>query len=420
MKINNNSTIQMFSLFIDKYNGQEEEYIVGRKETGEYINVPRVAIESIDLLNQRLTIGEVESKLSAKYKEEIGVLEFVNTCFEIGFINKVDGTEVTSINEKQVIKNQFSFIKPKVAKVFFNIYAWFFYIALFIYSMVLYIASPKSLPKITDFLFHDSLTIVVTFGLLSMWGIIFIHEIGHLIAARAHSIESKVKFGRSGMYLVIETVIPNIWAATKKARNEIFLAGLAFNSLMLSSSLTIVYLHDIGIINYSEELYRFVRFIVIINIWSFITQPLIFTKSDLYYVLNNQWNCTDLHGYTALYTKKKFGFHLISDDIEKLKNISKQENISIKKYLPIYLLGLIFSFTVAIVYSGLTYWYFTLSKGILFDGKVLTLQFWDRFFGVGYLITPFIWLFVYIVIDFIKERKENLFSKRRELNEGNS
>jgi putative peptide zinc metalloprotease protein len=409
MDLSVDSKVRFYPMYIDTYNGLEEEYIVGRKDTGEYISVPKVAVESIEMLNKGMSIGEVESSLAEKYMEEIGVIDFVSTCQDLNFIKEVDGVKISSDdNQSPSLANQFDFIKPTIAKLFFNPIAWLFYIVLVIYSVILYIISPASLPRIKDFLFHDSLTVVVTFGLVSMWGLIFIHELGHLMAARAHETESRVKFGRSGMYLVIETVIPNIWSVSKKGRNEIFLAGLAFNAIMLAVSLTFVCLHDVGVMTIPEALYRFLRFVHIINVWSFITQPLIFTKSDLYYVLNNQWNCTDLHGNTAIYTKKNFKFTLSPDEALKLNSVSVNERNKMKKYMPIYMTGIVFSALVAIGYTSFTLWYFLRSKDVLFSGEILTLNFWDHFFGVGYLLTPIIWLFTYIVIDFYRDRKKLL------------
>ncbi|UNL87539.1 hypothetical protein [Priestia koreensis] len=404
MKLNNNSFVNFFPIYIEKFNGLEDEYIVGRKDTGDYISVPLVAVESINLLKNELTIESVERELSQKYNEEIGVYEFVETCIEIGFVKKIDGIEVS--DEKSTpIANQFSFIKENFSKIFFNRFSWATYVALFFYSMLIFYFSPDSIPHIKDFLFNDSLTVVVTLGLVSMWGLIFIHELGHLIAARAHGTESKVKFGRSGMYLVIETVIPNIWSVSKKARNEIFLAGLAFNSLMLAISVTFVFMHDTGSLTLSEGIYRFLRFVNIINVWSFVTQPLIFTKSDLYYVLNNQWNCTDLHGNTSIFTRQKFGLKVKNEDKQKLEQVSSHERLGLQKYMPIYIVGLIFSTCVAIGYTGFTLWYLNISMETFIKFKFTTLNFWDHFFGFGYLVTPIVWLFVYIVHDFIKEKK---------------
>ncbi|TYS83518.1 hypothetical protein [Rossellomorea aquimaris] len=412
MELKNNSVIHFFSIYIEKFNGLEEEYIVGRKDTGEYINVPSVAVESIELLKSGMDIETVEKELSTKYNEEIGVYEFIKTCIEIGFIKKVDGREILHEEPKSPVTDQFSFIKQSFAKILFNPFSWVIYTALSIYSLCLFYVSPNSLPHIRDFLFHDSLSVVVTVGLLSMWGLIFIHEMGHLIAARAHGTESKVKFGRSGMYLVIETVIPNVWSVSRKGRNEIFLAGLAFNSVMLSLSLTFVTIHDLGILTMSEELYRFLRFVNIINVWSFITQPLIFTKSDLYYVLNNQWNCTDLHGNTALFTRQKFGFQISDEDRQKLEKISSHERIGINKYVPIYFIGLIFSACVAVAYVGFTFWYLKASMDTFTQFELTTLVFWDHFFGLGYLITPIIWLFVYLIQDFFKAKQRASFVTR--------
>jgi len=399
--INNSSTVSFHELFIDKYNDLDEEYIVGRKDVGEYINVPSVAIEAIELLKKGYRIIDAEDKLSQKYNEEIGVLDFIDTCKEVGFLKEIDNKVIEEESTNKV-EDQLSFITPKIAKFFFNKYSWMAYFAMFIYSLGIYLMVPSTVPRIRDFLFHDSMTVVVVVGLISMWGLIYIHELGHLIASRAHNTESKVKFGRSGMYLVIETIIPNIWTTDKKARNEIFLAGLAFNSIMLSLTLTLVALSESGVISIGAGLTDYLRFICIINVWSFITQPLIFTKSDLYYLLNNQLNCSDLHGNTALYIKQKFlkknGEH------NYLNQLSEQEQRFIKRYSIVYVVGQIFSFVVAVLYTLFTIWVFMYYSEILSSFAITKLKFWDSVFGVGYLLTPIIWLFIYLLIDFFRSR----------------
>ncbi|QPC48223.1 hypothetical protein [Mangrovibacillus cuniculi] len=411
MKVVNDSIIEFFPLYIEKYNGLDDEYIIGRKDIGEYINVPVVAVEAINLLKEGMSVATTENTLYTKYHGEIGVHDFVETCIELKFIEKVDGIDVAHKDAGNKVKNQFNFISEEVSRTLFNPICWVIYSALFLYSISILYLYPKTIPSVKDFLFHDSLTIVVLGGLLSMWALIFVHELGHLIAARANGIESKVKFGRSGMYLVIETVIPNIWALSKNKRNEIFLAGLAFNSVMLSLSLTVIMLHDLNIFIMTESLYRFIKFVIIINVWSFITQPLIFTKSDLYYVVNNQWNCTNLHGNTALSVKQKLGFKLNTEENQNLDSLSSFEKLGVKKYTPIYIIGLLFSTGIAIVYLGFTYWYFNRSLDVFLEFKYTSLLFWDHLFGVGYLVTPIIWLFIYLIYDLIKENKIGLDSR---------
>jgi putative peptide zinc metalloprotease protein len=403
VNIHNRSLVEFHELFIDTFEN-EDEYILGRKDIGVYINVPHIAIESIKLLNLGKNIEQVESQLLENYGEEIDVKDFVQECLELGLIKKIDEIyiELPINNEKKHL----TWITQSISKFFFNKYSWYFYIFASISSLLLYLCYPKSLPIVQDFLFHDSLTIVVLVGLPCMWGILLFHELGHLISARSYGIDGKIKFGYQQIYLEIETIIPNLWALKRNERIRIYLAGLAFSGVMLFISLIFVIFYDYNVLDYSSDIYRFLRFINILNVWMFCTQLMIFIKSDLYYVVNDFLKCTDLNGNSAIYFKKLIGRKIKKKELNKLASVSKYEVKMLNYYLPFYLFGLLFSFIVSIGYLTLSGYYIYFSISRMYKYSISSLNFWDEFFSSAYLATPVIWLLIYLIRDKYKQSKK--------------
>ena len=99
--------------FHELYKSEEEDglVLVGRRDIGSYVSLPAEALEAIDLLDSRKTVGEVKKILEEKYGEEVEIEEFIKDMIDNEMIKYVDGIEIATTTKVQ--KDLFSGITRK-------------------------------------------------------------------------------------------------------------------------------------------------------------------------------------------------------------------------------------------------------------------------------------------------------------------
>lgn len=325
--------------FHDLFRGQEEEglILVGRKDIGSYVSLPKEAIEVIDLLDSGKTVGEVKKITEEKYGEDIGVEDFVRDMVTNEMVKTVDGYEIATTS--QVQKDLFSKVTARYVGWLFSRYAWVVYGAMAVVSVLLFAAFPQHIPKPEDYFFHPWYSVAVGFMFLFGWVLLAIHELAHLFAARSVGTEGYFSLSNRLVFIVAQTNLGNIWTVPREKRYVVYLAGMAWDAVMVFFCLILLVLSDYNIIKLPVLVYNFLKAVNFIKVWGIIWQFRFNMQTDVYYVLSNYFKCRNLLGDTQSYIKNLTA--KISARIKKvdMSSNTEQEMRVIRFYAPIYFVG---------------------------------------------------------------------------------
>ncbi|VXB24833.1 conserved membrane hypothetical protein [Bacillus sp. 349Y] len=310
-----------------------EEYVVGSIYTNEYIEVPEEAVLIIQKLDGNLTLEEVSQWIKEEHNIEVDVLDFVNDLRELNFLETIDGIVLIEPKNKILRNNKLTLL---ISNLFFNKASNLIYIFIFLSTIYLIFFYEGLFPSYKDILVFNQIGLSIFTIVLLTWALTIIHEVGHFLAA--YKIDIPVKFNLSiRMYwLVAEADISGLWSVPRNKRYVPFLAGMAFDSLVLFISVIL----KIAV----PLLENIASLLVLLITIRFISHFMVFLRTDVYYVIMNSLNVRSLHTTSIEYIKNKFQFN-------KLPEMKSNERNYIRIYSFVYLAGAILSLCMLAFYS---------------------------------------------------------------------
>ena len=272
-----------------------DEYSIGDPSIGEFLRVPKVAVDVVNLLDGQRRLEEVKKEIDKIYEEDVDVADFVLTLKECNLIYSIDKQVLHSDLRKETNP-----VLYKLGKIFFNKAAVCIYLVCTLILLGLMAANPKLVPVYRDMFIFESIGLSGLALLAASWILTIIHEIGHLLAASKEKIPSKIRLNLRMVWLVAETDMTGLWSKPKKDRYLPFLAGMAWDIVIIMLCMFI------QLFTNSEIVISFARMTAFLCLYSFIWQFIVFLRTDIYYVVSNWRNSSSMHEYGLLYLKKTF------------------------------------------------------------------------------------------------------------------
>lgn len=344
-----------------------EEVIIGRVETGVFLAVPSEAVELLDELAQGRTIGEVSDNYLRKYGETPDLEDFLQILETKGIIKPLvpedDGGAVTSAasaaEQPQAphVRYHFSNFPHWLARLIFSMPVLAGCFMVITLAAVVAIRNPSLLPSPRDLYFPDRRTITWTILILASYATIFIHEMGHLVAARALGINSRMGISHRLWYLVAETDLTGLWSVPKRQRYLPMLAGTLIDLFSGSLLLLLVYARGQGWVVLPTLALRMTRGMMFTYMMRIFWQFFLFVRTDFYYVIASFFNCRNLlkdtQGFLRNLLARVFPFVRPVDQ----SSIPEPERRMIHFYSILWVVGRIFAltilFTVTLPLAGL-------------------------------------------------------------------
>jgi hypothetical protein len=278
----------------------DAEFLVGDPQTGVYVALPAIGVLVIEQLRGGATLGEAGQVASAGAEADVDVLDFANTLLELGFVAEVDATSIAAASDAPP-RRWIAGVRPELARPLFTRFAWACYAALFLGCVLLMMLEPGYLPRPDDLYFLPSP--VLSIGVLAVWAMLSTaaHEAAHWLAARAEGVPARFSIGRRLYFLVFETDLSRLWGLPRGRRFGPLLAGLAYDTVMLSALLTI------ALISPDAAVDRVAAALVAVEVSGILFQCLVFLRTDLYAVLVMLFGCRDLWRVNSLELRRMFG-----------------------------------------------------------------------------------------------------------------
>lgn len=346
----NRDTVVVVQPFTRQVEG--EDVIIGRIETGVFLAIPSEAVELLDELSQGKTVGEVSDIYLQKYGEAPDLDDFLQLLETKGIVKpKVEGengagTTTTASAPATRVRYHFSNFPHRLAQLLFSRPVLLGLVALIVLAVALMIRYPSLTPGPRDFYFPDRRALTWTILMVAIYATIFLHELGHLIAARALGINSRIGISHRLWYLVIETDLTGLWAVPKRQRYLPLLAGVLIDAASGSLLLLLLFAyqqHWLALSDFAVRLVRAMTFAYVMRIaWQFF----LFVRTDFYFVIASLLNCRNLLKDTEEFLRNQLARVVSFVHPVDQSAIPNSERRVIRFYSLLWLGGRVFAFTV--------------------------------------------------------------------------
>ncbi|MFD2444153.1 PqqD family protein [Bacillus sp. CGMCC 1.16607] len=386
----------------------DDEVVIGRVDTGEYILLPKIGIEIIDLLDEGKSIGEVKHIIEERYCEEVDVLDFAkDLIMDYKFAYMLDGIIV---NEQDKTKDHLAWIPGKVGDYLFGKMGYMIYIVIILSCLFpLVLSEGMVYPHYSDIFItsYSSINILLTVSI--SWFFLGIHEIAHLISAKSLGIGSRIRLSHRLFFMVAETNMSNIVLVEPKKRYRAFLAGMALDGMFLSIVFWIQYLHEIGLFSLLPTTLSIFKLLGYIFFMGLSFQFMFFMQTDIYYTITTFLRCNNLIVNTRLFLMMKVKKKLTLHQQSEWEGVSLKEKKVIKWYSWVYVLGISWAiiFFLSYTFPQLIEFYSNSFRSVF----KFPFQLWFFIDGIFYLTITSI-PFVVVIWSWMRTLKRNKIRSR--------
>lgn len=365
MNLSYESNVSLRPLTIRK---DKKHYVVEDVVTSEFYEMPKVCIDAIELLNQRMQLDNIESVLISQYpEEEINMVDFVAQLLEIGLVDELDGEKI----KRDAVTNThsgFTCLPQSLGQFFFNSISSKLYVLLLVASIGLILFKPDLFPRYSDLFMFDLMFQNIIALLLISFFLVILHEFGHVLAVRSEGLPAKIEVGNRLFFVVLETDMSQVWKLPAEKRNKLYLAGMNFDLAVLFLALAAqLFVSD------STITMGLLKLVVLDTFIRLIYQTAVFMKTDLYYVIENLTGCYNLMENGRNFLSKWLPFLRVPET----ETFDGEEKF-VRGYAGFYLAGILLTFIIT-AYYYIPQMIFAVSEIMLpgFLEPITSIRFWD-------------------------------------------
>jgi putative peptide zinc metalloprotease protein len=301
-----------------------DEVIIGRPETNVFLAVPPEAVEILTELSRGQSIGSVSDSYQRKYGEVPDLDDFLELLEAKGIVssgaakNGAGDVRTATKPAGKAPRYHFSNLPQSLAQRIFSKPVLFVSLAIVVFAAYLCAVHPGLAPRTNDLYFPDYRALSWLILLLASYATLFIHEMAHLVAARALGVSSRLGISHRLWYLVAETDLTGLWSVPKEKRYLPMLAGVIVDAVSGSLLLLLVYADQAHGQLFSPFAIRLMRAMAFTYLMRIAWQCLLYIRTDFYYVIAAFFNCKSLMRDTETYLRNR-----LSRFIPKIRKVNQ-------------------------------------------------------------------------------------------------
>lgn len=330
---------------------EDEEVVIGHPETDLFLVLPSDAVEILDYLAIGKTVGETQLIYQEKYGELPDIEDLLNILEGKGFVKPLLQDEANFSHA--VIKATFAPPTTKAAKVRYNFANLPQSLAQKLFSRpvllgcailvslaLLAIAfDPTLIPSWEAYFFPENTTLMILVLAVLDCVILFLHEMAHLVAARALGVSCRMGISNRMWMLVAETDMTGIWGVPRNQRYLPFLAGPLLDTVS-AAILTLVFLaQKHGWIVMSPVVFQLGQALLLNYLLGLLWQCYFFMRTDYYYVIANFFRCKSLMKDTEVFVRNQLARVIRRVRKVEQSHIPARERRIIRLYAILWLVG---------------------------------------------------------------------------------
>ncbi|MGW7298236.1 hypothetical protein [Streptomyces sp. NPDC054829] len=272
-----------------------DEWIVGRMATRTFVALPPVGARAVELLGQGLTVARTAQVLRAETGEEFALTDFVRDLAALGFVARIGDRPLPDPAPPRATLPR---LRPHQVRLALHPALPLLVAALLTAAVITLFRRPDLIPHYRDLLWSPHGSVVLLSGAAAGWTLLLAHELAHLVTARAAGVPGRMRLGTRLQFLVMQTDISGIELAPRRHRLTAYLSGIALNLSVASALVLVLTGTDPG-----TTAHDLLAAALLLALLPLPFQCLVFTRTDLYFVLQDLTGCRDLYGDGRAYAR---------------------------------------------------------------------------------------------------------------------
>jgi hypothetical protein len=328
-----------------------EEVVISNLEKGIFLALPPEAVDLLDQFAAGKTVGEVADFHRDATGETPDLDDFLGILESKGLIDPADAGSVPGQKIRQPIrepKYHFSNFPQLLAERLFSypVLACAGTLIALTIALVLWRHSLIPGPRDLVFLSHRALclTLLTAIGYAG----VFLHEMAHLIAARAIGVNARIGISHRLWYFVVETDLTGLWSVPKRQRYLPMLAGILFDAVFASLIVALIFAGQNRLFSFNPWTDKLLRAIAFTNLMRIVWEFFLFMRTDIYYVAATLLNCKNMLSDTRVFLRNQIARFSSSTLIVDQSGIPSVERRAIRTYAVFYLAGIAWAFSILV------------------------------------------------------------------------
>ncbi|MFD0555607.1 PqqD family protein [Stackebrandtia endophytica] len=275
---------------------------IGDIDREVYLSIPPPAFELLEWLKSGDTVAEAVRRFEAKFNETPEVEDFLAALAAEGFITPASHTPPTDETPptgaapapRRARKTHFDRLTPTVARRIFGRPFVIVCGLIVAVGITLVAIDPGVMPGPNGLRFEENFAAMTWLTFLIALVGVYVHEVAHVIAARAAGSPARIEISNRMYVPVAQTDMTGIWMADKSQRYLGFLAGPIIDAASLSIIIVFLWLERRGDIALSSTALMLLRGVGFTYLARLIWQTLLFWRTDFYYSIATLLGCKNL------------------------------------------------------------------------------------------------------------------------------
>lgn len=324
---------------------QGDDVVIGHAESGTYLALPAEAVEALDLLASGLSIEEAKAAYHERHGETPDLEDLVRHLEARGFLSVGEPTSepapLSSAPRAGTPARRYHFatFPQALAARLFGRRALLAARLIILAGVVAAVLEPQVIPGRSAVIFaeHRALKILVL-SLLS-YLTLFLHEMAHLVAARAVGANSRMAISQRLWVLVAETDLSNLWSVPKEKRYIPLVAGPILDAVLASLLILFLVAQPRLLAGTPMPVVQMARAILFVSLMRLLWQCFFFVRTDFYYVIATYFDCKNLMGDVRRRLKRALSFLVPAwRDVEAVEMPEREERV-VRLYSMVWVLG---------------------------------------------------------------------------------
>jgi hypothetical protein len=254
------------------------------------LTIPADGLEILDALAAGKTVGEAVRLYERAHGETPDAEDFLTCLAAQGFVAAWDQEDLHAGGAQESGLGA-GRISPELARRLFGAPVLAACAALTALGLALLAVEPGLIPGPTVLVFHRHIAALGAALFVLNLGAVMVHELGHLLAARASDVPARIGVSHRLWILVAETDMSGIWMAPKRRRYLAFLAGPLIDAASAALLIGVLWADRRGWIGLSPTLGQFTGAALWSYLFRLLWQCFVFVRTDFYYVLATAIDC---------------------------------------------------------------------------------------------------------------------------------
>lgn len=355
-----------------------EEIVIGRSDTVVFLALPPDAVEILDHLADGKTVGQTQAIYQAKYGEIPDMEDFLGLLEQKGFVKPqcapalplafpgIGSPSSVSGQPRSPVRFHFANFPQPLAQMIYSRPMLVGASLIIGLALVAVAIDPALIPGWDALLFTEHLTLMRLSLALLTYTTIFLHEMAHLVAARAVGVSSRLGISHRLWVLVAETDMTGVWAVPKNQRYLPFLAGPLLDVFSASAIILVTWATMYGWISLPRGILRLAQAMLLVYLLRLLWQCYFFVRTDFYYVIANAFKCKNLMHDTQVFLRNQLMGLIRSGRIINQAHIPAAEMRVIRWYAVVWIAGRILAFSTLIFITAPLIYNYALIIGAAF------------------------------------------------------